>query len=940
MSVDSVSRLNFEELYKKVLVQTDSLTIPESGFNKSEKAFQDFIGSFQKRIDQLNRHVGYFDLLTEDSAKSKIAFESDETLMLSDRLESDYQKFLSGLIRRSNQLEKEYSSTAEFNSIGILCLFLLSTILVVINFYLGRKQEKLVIEKKINQANLEIAKKDALDFQNAFEFAAIGMGLVNETGRWIKVNQSLCSMLGYSEEELLKLTFQEITHPDDLFADLDQVKKLSNREIESYTIEKRYITKSGEILWINLNGSAVWEEDGRLRHYIAQIENITPRKTSFQYLEDQKNRFENVIKGTHAGIWEWNVQTGQTIFNETWANFIGYSLLELEPVSIETWVKYAHPEDVEESNRRLQKCFSRESELYECECRMRHKDGHWVWVLARGKVMSWTPEGKPEKMFGTHLDISQFKNLEDELLRKEAFIRTILDTIDVGVVACDSKGVLTMFNKATKDFHGLDSKEISPSEWSKYYNLYEEDGITPLDQENIPLFRAWKGERVENQVICIKNNSGKVYYLSSSGSQFRDEIGRIQGAVVAMKDITDSRRITQEIEKSERKFKGIFNSTFQFIGFLEPDGTLLEANQTALDFAGLVQEDVVGKKFWDCFWWQISPETQQNLQHSVRRAAKGEFVQYEVAVWDKDKNPVTILFNLKPLFDADGKVVAIIPEGRLIQDIVNARRALELKNEELERFASVASHDLKEPLRMVVNFLQLLEKKYKGQLDAKADQYIHFAVDASQRMNNLISDLLEYSKLGNENTEVEDIDLDKLIQDQQKYFASLLKECNGKIIYSSLSPITGKMVPFTMLVRNLIGNAVKYRKEDVPLKISIVQKEFPNHWEFAISDNGIGFDPGQADRIFEMFKRLHTRQKYAGTGLGLAICKKIVEQHEGRIWAKSNPGEGSTFYFTISKMLSENRNYKLKSEVDHLVNRSGSNQNAGEQNSLPSYKEN
>ena len=866
-----------------------------------EKLYEELVHSNLDRRDLLARHIAYLDSMTQEAALSIIISENPEILKTSLALENAFANLKEYLEGESLELEETGEKLTLVNNVGFVILGLLVVGFITGTFIQTRKQTLLEAEKENQEEILRITRNSEIQFSTSFQNAAIGMALVSREGRFTAVNRSLCKLLGYSEEELVGLTFQEITHPDDLFTDLEYAQQLLDQKIESYSMEKRYFKKDGETVWINLNGTAVWNEDGSFRHFIAQIQNITPRKLAFEALQDQKNRFENVIRGTNAGTWEWNVQTGESVFNETWAEIIGYSLKELEPISIQTWADFAHPDDLERSNEILQKCFTGESEYYECECRMRHRDGHWVWVLDRGKVMSWTYDGKPEKMFGTHIDISKFKSLEDILLQKEAFINAMLDTLDVGIVVCDEKGELKLFNRATLALHGLDSKNIPQDEWSRHYHLLKEDGQTFLETEEVPLYRAWKGEWVENQIICIRHTSGEVYYVSASGSQIRDELGNIQGAVVAMKNITESRKIGLELEERERKFKGIFNSTFQFIGFLDPDGTLVEANQTAMDFAGLKPADVVGKKFWDCYWWQISTETQEKLRSAIHQAAQGEFIQYEVAVWDKEKNPVTILFNLKPLFDAAGEVTAIIPEGRLVQEIVDARKSLEEKNKELERFASVASHDLKEPLRMIVSFLQLLERKYKGQLDEKADQYIHFAVDAAQRMNILISDLLDFSKVGNENTTKEEIDLNLIIKDQEGYFSQLLNESGGTLDFASLPIITGKKVPISLLFRNLIANAIKYRKPDLPPKITIEGKDCVDHWELSVTDNGIGVDSEYREVIFEMFKRLHTKQEYPGTGLGLAVCKKIVEQHNGKIWVESNPGSGSSFHFTLRK---------------------------------------
>jgi PAS domain S-box-containing protein len=877
---------------------SDEVDNPEIG-----TLYEELVKKNLERKNLLDRHIFYLNSMPFELAVEKIKAENNQAISTSLGLEDAIGNLRTHLVGESLKLQKISERLSYINSTGFAFLGFLVVLLIIGTYGQTRKNTLLEADKKLRDEIHSITRNSEIEFRATFELAAIGMALVTEVGRFKEVNPSLCSLLGYTKEELLKLTFMDITHPDDLSVDLEYLKQVLEKKIESYSMEKRYFSKDGATVWINLNVTAVWNEAGSFRHFIAQIVNITPRKLAYSTLDEQKSKIENIIRGTHAGTWEWNVQTGATDFNETWAEIIGYTLDELHPISIETWVKHVHPDDLELSNARLQKCFSGESEYYECECRMRHKNGSWVWVLDRGKVISWTPDGKPEKMYGTHLDISNFKNLERDLRSKETFLNTVLDTVDVGIVVCNEKGELTMFNRATREFHGLGSEDISPAQWASHYQLLKEDGKTLLKKEEVPLYRALIGDCDSNQILCVRHVSGEFFYLNTSGSQIIDEDGNIQGAVVAMSNITEAREAALVLEQSERKFRGIFNSTFQFIGFMAPDGTLLEANETALDFAGLLPEDVVGKKFWDCYWWQISPETQEQLRQSVAKAAQGEFVQYEVEIWDKDKNPVTILFNLKPILDRDGKVNAIVPEGRLIQDIVDARKSLIGKNLELEHFASVASHDMKEPLRMVISFMSLLQKKYKGQLDQQADQYIHFAVDAAHRMNVLITDLLEFSRVGTEHTAPEPIDLHELLDGQGKYYAALLGECGGTLSYSWLPTIAGRKVPINVLFRNLIGNAIKYRTQERPPEITIEGREYENHWKFSVADNGIGFDQNQAEKIFEMFNRLHTRQEYAGTGLGLSICRKIVEQHRGKIWAESAVGKGSIFHFTVSKNL-------------------------------------
>lgn len=365
-------------------------------------------------------------------------------------------------------------------------------------------------------------------------------------------------------------------------------------------------------------------------------------------------------------------------------------------------------------------------------------------------------------------------------------------------------------------------------------------------------------------------------------------------------DITENKSIELKLEELANKFSGIFNSTFQFIGFLSPEGILLEANQTAMDFAGLSKEDLIGKPFWECYWWTINEETQNYLKENIKRAAKGEFIQYEVEVLGKDST-VTIHFNLKPLFDDQGKVIAIIPEGRPIQDIVEARKALEMKNQELERFAHIASHDLKEPLRMVHSFMGLMEKNYAVQLDEKARKYIHFALDATQRMTILINDILEYAKIGADSTSFQKVDCNQLLDEIIPLFQAELEETNGKIQFQNLPIIISQRTPIKLLFQNLINNAIKYQKPANPPRIQISFVEHPDFWEFCVADNGIGIPEKYFQEIFSMFKRLHSKEVYTGTGMGLATCSKIVQQHGGEIWVASEEGLGSKFFFTIKK---------------------------------------
>ena len=232
------------------------------------------------------------------------------------------------------------------------------------------------------------------------------------------------------------------------------------------------------------------------------------------------------------------------------------------------------------------------------------------------------------------------------------------------------------------------------------------------------------------------------------------------------------------------------------------------------------------------------------------------------------------------------------------------KRAKELANSnaELEQFAYIASHDLQEPLRMVTNFLNQLQKKYDPQLDDAARLYIHYAVDGAVRMRKIIHDLLEYSRIGTQQYQYERIDTSTLLNEIVSTYISAIQEKKIIISYKGLPKIMAAKTPIHQLFQNLISNAVKYQQPGNIPQINISGVENDNDWYFAVSDNGIGIKESHFDKIFVLFNRLHHKDEYSGSGIGLAICKKIIDNHKGKLWLTSDPGKGSTFYFSIPKV--------------------------------------
>jgi len=255
-------------------------------------------------------------------------------------------------------------------------------------------------------------------------------------------------------------------------------------------------------------------------------------------------------------------------------------------------------------------------------------------------------------------------------------------------------------------------------------------------------------------------------------------------------------------------------------------------------------------------------------------------------------------FETELLQQVADQIAIALTQAQLLEKEVLQRQELARSNAELQQFAYVASHDLQEPLRMVTSYLQLLQRRYQGKLDADADDFIHYAVDGAARMQTLIRDLLTYSRVGTRGGAFELTSCNAAVEHALANLKVAIEESEATVTYGDLPQVNADPTQLTQLFQNLISNAIKFRSTtSVHVRIEAIHQG--DMWQFSVQDNGIGLDPQYADRIFVIFQRLNNRADYPGTGIGLAVCKKIVDRHGGKIWLQSEPGKGATFYFTL-----------------------------------------
>lgn len=350
-----------------------------------------------------------------------------------------------------------------------------------------------------------------------------------------------------------------------------------------------------------------------------------------------------------------------------------------------------------------------------------------------------------------------------------------------------------------------------------------------------------------------------------------------------------------ELRESENRLQAILNTSPTVIYVKDLEGRYTFVNRKFLDMFGLQPEQAIGKTDHDLFPSELA-ESYRALDQAVMESGTADAAE-EIA-YDKGEER-TFVSTKFPLFRHTGDAYAICGISLDISERKRAEQALRNFNQELGQFAHIAAHDLREPLRTVKSYTQLLARRYAGRLDPDADDFIRFITGGVERMQLLIDDLNSYSEVAHrQQEEREPLTMKSVLDETLRVCSAGLNGSNCELTVSDLPVVYGNRAQLGQLLQNLISNAVKYRGKDRRLRLDISARRVGKFWEFRVKDNGIGFDMAFAELVFGLFKRLHSSE-YPGTGIGLAICKKIVESHGGSIWAESEPNEGAAFYFTL-----------------------------------------
>jgi PAS domain S-box-containing protein len=479
------------------------------------------------------------------------------------------------------------------------------------------------------------------------------------------------------------------------------------------------------------------------------------------------------------------------------------------------------------------------------------------------------------------------KNLKSE--RDKA--REYLDVAGVILLVIGADQKVSLINGKGCQILGYREDEIVGKNWFDHF-------IPAEDRDTVKgvFLKLMSGEIVpiENFENSILTRDGRKRVIAWHNHVLTDEEGSISGTLSSGEDITDRKLAEEALQESERKYRNLVDNALVGIYKTSLSGDILYVNES---LARMMEFDSSKELLsGQVFSRYKNPEDRKALIDMLRQKGKVDNLELETVTKSGRTKHVLLNATLDAGF-ISGMVLDISDRKRAEKKLEEAVAELKRSNAELDHFAHVASHDLKEPLLTIMSYLKLLERRYKGKLETETDQFISDAIKNAMRMQTMISELLEFSRVGRADKSFERTDSNAVLTNSLANLRNAIDQSNASVTHDPLPEVMADQVQLIQLFQNLISNALKFCGASPPrIHISAVKRD--KEWVFSVRDNGIGIPEEHLGDVFELFQRLH-KDKYPGTGIGLSTCKKIVERHGGRIWVESEAGKGSTFYFTL-----------------------------------------
>ncbi|WP_040853248.1 PAS domain S-box protein [Thiorhodospira sibirica] len=739
------------------------------------------------------------------------------------------------------------------------------------------------------------AQQAALDSEQQFKALFINSPvavLINDrdSGSILDANPAACELHGYSTvEDIQNIFWSNPPYPPDYMRGL--IKKAAQQG--GMQMEWPTRKRNGERIWelIYLTPLLLDGQD----HVLATVIDITQRKRAEEQARIEKMRLTNIIEGTSVGTWEWNLRTGEIHINAQWAAILGYELGELLPLGINVWLDRLHPEDLDRVQDILQKHSIGELPTYDHEARMRHKNGHWVWVHVRGRIIERTPHGAPRWMYGTQVDISQRKRMEEALQLSQ----DIVEHLQIGLHVYHLENLnnnhslrMVYANPISEQLTGVPAAQLLGKTLDESFPGLRDLGIPQRYSEVVRTQQACSFEDIEYGDERVARAIFSVMAFPLPG----DHVG------VSFDNISTRKAVEEKLHRQEQLYRSLVESQHDLIVRVDQHHRFTYVNDAYCRMFGKTRRELLGH----CFTPLVHEEHRQSTLAAMEQLnVPPHRASIEQLAMTRD-GWRWLAWEDSAIFDEHGQIVEVQGVGRDITELKEAQERADTANQAKSLFLASMSHEIRTPLNGIIGFAQILARDYS--LTPKQSEYVRTIDRSGQHLLMVINDILDFSKIeaGRLRLNLEDFRLSKLLDDLQGMFAAraqakgldFLIECEHdtpEVIYSDEAKLRQVLI-------NLIGNAIKFTHHG-GISLRVRSQAHPEEQLrilcFEVEDSGVGIPHEDLKHIFEAFHQSVSGIKAGGTGLGLPICQHIIQKMGGELTAQSTEGQGSRFCFFI-----------------------------------------
>ncbi|MFC7140237.1 PAS domain-containing protein [Halosimplex aquaticum] len=693
-------------------------------------------------------------------------------------------------------------------------------------------------------------------------------------GEFVEMNDALARIFDAdSPAELMEVPVSDLyPDPEARAAFSERLRRegiVRNEELRQRTLDDREI-------WISVTGIKT-EEDGEV-YFDGIVQDITERTERERELRETERRFEAVFEDPNILVGLLEPDGTVLDINETAMEYIEADLADVQgdPFWETPW--WGMGDDVGEEVREWTERAAA-GEYVEFQADLTRPDGERYALEGYFRPVT-DDDGEVVSIIVSDRDVTERREYERQLAESEQRYRALAEYFPNGIVTLFDHDL--QYTLAAGQ--GFDRIPVEPAdlEGKQFYDAWPEDTADALE----PAFEAALDGRERAVEVEYEGRDWVVH-----GVPITDERGDVFAGMTMAQDITERKERERALEESERRYRtlaehfpngavGVYDRDLRY--------TLAAGAKLGTDLPD--SDRMEGERMPDLFPEQtvadLEPLFRAAIEDGKTASTTTEFGGRHWRVW------------AAPLRRADGEIFAGLSFAQDVTERREYERMLEESNERLEQFAYAASHDLQEPLRMVSSYLQLIERRYEDELDEDGREFIEYAVDGADRMRDMIDGLLQYSRVETRGNPFETVDLDAVVAEAREDLGMKIEESDAEITVADLPRVEGDDGQLRQVVQNLLDNAIEYSGNEPP-RVHVSAERTGDWWEVSVSDEGIGIDPEDADRAFEVFQSLHDRADYDGTGIGLALCERIVERHGGEIWVDSEPDEGATFSFTL-----------------------------------------